>query len=495
MLFPILVLVSQEIGGPDAVLMSALVLPALLVLLNLGGAVEGALADEAGTDGRPGREAMAGMLRQVWAMDEMDTACLVLAIDDWTELSERLGREGAEDVHRRCAARLRATLRHDDLLADLGQGRFGIVLHPIPAARLGIRDELCDRLRAAIAEPIAIGGAAIRITASAGHAALRFTGRDAAASGLSPAAATVAGAEAALKEARTAGPNSVRAHVPGRDPDRTDGTPLAEEVAEALVTGAIRPWFQPQVDARNGALTGFEALARWQHPTLGLLGPSSFLGAVAEAGRLDALGRTMREGALDALRHWDRAGAVGITVSVNAAPEELRGTNYAEQVAWELDRHDVAPERLVVEVLETVAATARDDSIVTTLAALREKGVGIDLDDFGVGQASLMSIRRFGVERIKIDRSFVIGIDIDEGQKAMVAAIVSMAREMGLVTLAEGVETPQEAETLGAMGCGYLQGFAIGKPMPLAETLSWLAKRAAPPLRHEGPAPLLRPAE
>jgi EAL domain-containing protein (putative c-di-GMP-specific phosphodiesterase class I) len=264
-------------------------------------------------------------------------------------------------------------------------------------------------------------------------------------------------------------------------------------VDDALASGAIHPWFQPQIDARTGALTGFEALARWQHPGLGLLAPGHFLDAVAEAGRIPAMGLAIRRASLAALARWDAAGGRNITVSVNAAPEDLRDPGYAEALAWDLDRNEIAPERLVVEVLETVAATSSDDTILATLAALRQQGIGLDLDDFGIGQASLLSIRRFGIGRIKIDRSFVVGIDRDPGQKEMVGAILSMARELHLQTLAEGIETEGERDTLASMGCAYLQGFALGRPMPLDDTLGWMADRIGHGM---APAPdaVMRPA-
>jgi diguanylate cyclase len=472
-LFPVLVFVAYRFAGPEAVVAAAMLLPLLLVLARQGD--RHALPGVA----RPGREALLAMLDRIAGTGDMDSACLAIAIDDWDAIRARWGGDTAEGLRQDCAHRLRWALRGDDLLAEIGEGRFGVVLHPMPAARLAIREEIVDRLRAALSEPFVVDGATVRLTASAGHAALIQTGPDA-------AAATLAGAEAALEEARLAGPNSVRAHVPGRTAPRPNGSPLAEEVADALASGAILPWFQPQVDVRTGAVAGFEALARWQHPRLGLLGPGRFLDAVVEAGQVEALGTTIRAGAIAALRSFDRSGGARITVSVNASAEELRNPTYAEQIAWDLDRHDLQPGRLIVEVLETVAADASDDSVVATLAALRSQGVGIDLDDFGIGQASLASIRRYGVQRIKIDRSFVIGVDTDKGQQAVVSAIVSLGREMGITTLAEGVETPQERETLERLGCGWVQGFAIGKPMPLRETLDWLAAR--PPLKAEASA-------
>jgi EAL domain-containing protein (putative c-di-GMP-specific phosphodiesterase class I)/GGDEF domain-containing protein len=483
-LFPILILLAYQTGREGAVIATAMALPTLLALRNIGGAMAHPMHTSG--DRRPNRDTMAAMLDRIAAMAGMDTACFVLALDDREALVTRWGRDTALALHDRCRLRLEGSLRRGDLLADLGEGRFGVVLHPVEVARLGIREGIAARLCAVVAEPLIVGDATLRLTASVGHAALRQGGAD--------PASTLTGAESALEEALLAGPNSIRAHVPGRALTRPGEDPLAEEVAEALTSGAIRPWFQPQVDAVTGRVTGFEALARWHHPRLGLLGPARFLDAVAEAGRMEALGVAMRRHALAALATWDRHGADDITVSVNACADELRSPTYAEQVAWDLDTHDIAPSRLAIEVLETVAATARDDSIVATLGALRGQGVAIELDDFGVGQASLLAIRRYGVRRIKIDRSFVIGVDADGEQKAMVGAILSMAREMGIEALAEGVETEEERATLTAMGCAALQGFLIGKPMPLAETLRWLASREAG--RSDGPAErALRPAQ
>lgn len=475
-LFPILVLVSYDVGGPRAVVAAAMLLPSLLVLANIGIATPHAHIHEATAPAprgaKAGRRAMQAMLERIARMDGMDSACFLLGIDDWAEVTNRWGRESAQDIVDCCTRRLRGVLRQDDLLADLGGGVFGIVLRPIASARLGIRDGIADRLRTALSEPLLVDAATLRLTASAGHAALRPA---------TPETAVLAleGAECALEEARQAGQNMVRAFVPGTGSARTRGVALAEEVDGALEDGAICPWFQPQVDARTGRVSGFEALARWQHPALGLLAPQAFLDAVSEAGRLDALGGTIRRQAFDAFGKWLATGVDVMTVSVNASETELRNPGFADQVAWDLDLMDLAPERLVLEVLETVAANARDERVLATLKALRSHGIGLDLDDFGVGQASLLSIRRFGIGRIKIDRSFVMGVDADPEQQALVGAIVSMAREMGLRTLAEGVETEAERDMLVRMGCDDLQGFLIGKPMPLDETFGWLADQAA----------------
>jgi EAL domain-containing protein (putative c-di-GMP-specific phosphodiesterase class I)/GGDEF domain-containing protein len=476
-LFPILVLGAQATGRPSLVLAAAMVLPSLLVLQNAGVRARSVHVAPPRLAPSADRTTVVAMLDRIARMQGMETACFVLEIDDWSGIERRIGPETARDVLDECDRRLRAALRGDDLVADLDMATFGVVLHPISAARLGIRDAIADRLRAGLAAPILVGDTSLRLTASVGHAALGCMGE-------TDAETVLAGAWSALREARAAGPGAVRAHVPGRTGRGQTPSELTHDVPEALASRAIVAWFQPQIDARSGRVTGFEALARWDHPVHGLLTPDRFLEALEQAGRMEELSARIRQQAIEALIAWDDAGHGPLTVSVNAGEAELRSPDFAEHVAWDLDRAGVEPARLIVEVLESVAADARDDTILATLSALRSQGISLDLDDFGVGQASLLSIRRFGVRRIKIDRSFVIGIAEDVEQQAMVGGIVSLGRSMGLEALAEGVETQQQQATLLGLGCSFMQGFGIGKPMPLHDTFAWLAARetmATPP--------------
>jgi EAL domain-containing protein (putative c-di-GMP-specific phosphodiesterase class I) len=435
-LFPIMVLAAYALGGAEMVLAAAMVLPSLLALQAMGpktdhaSPLSPAITDHAIQS--PDRATLLAMLERIGAMPDMESACFVLEVDDWNTVERRIGTETARDL----------------------------------------RDECQKRLRAGLGAPILVGETSLRLTACVGHAAL-------AACGAASAEETITGATRALEEAKSAGPGSVRAFVAGTSGKQRTPSHLTEEVPAALASGAILAWFQPQIDMRTGAVAGFEALARWDHATLGLLGPGQFLASAENAGRIEEMGTRIRQLALEALHAWDAAGHVPLTVSVNACESELRNHSYAEQVAWDLDAAGIAPERLIIEVLESVAADAGDDAIMATLAALRSQGIGLDLDDFGVGQASLLSIRRFGVGRIKIDRSFVTGIDRDTEQQAMVGGIVSLGRTMGLEALAEGVETPQEEAALTQLGCTYVQGFGIAKPMPLSDTLKWLENRTS----------------
>jgi EAL domain-containing protein (putative c-di-GMP-specific phosphodiesterase class I) len=180
-----------------------------------------------------------------------------------------------------------------------------------------------------------------------------------------------------------------------------------------------------------------------------------------------------------AIKAWDSAGVHVPQVGVNFSAVELNNPRLIEKVKWELDRFNLTPDRLSVEILETVIAGAPDDQVTKNINGLVALGCRMDLDDFGTGHASISSIRRFAVNRIKIDRSFVMKADRDPEQQRMISAILTMAERMNLETLAEGVETVGEHALLAQLGCDHVQGFGIGKPMPFQETLDWISAHEA----------------
>jgi len=250
---------------------------------------------------------------------------------------------------------------------------------------------------------------------------------------------------------------------------------IADEVERALESGQVRAWFQPQVSSDTGEVTGFEALARWEHPERGLMSPVDFLPAIERAGLHPRLAEVMLHEALHALRLWDAEAGGVPTVSINLSQSELSDPSFPEKTKWALDRFDVTADRICFEILEDVVATGAGDVVTRNLAKLANMGCQIDLDDFGTGPTSITAIRRLSINRLKIDRSFITRLHEDKEQQKMVEAILTMAERLGLETVAEGVETVGEHARASQLGCTYIQGFAISRPLPLEKTLDWIA--------------------
>lgn len=482
---PALSLGAFWLGGEGALLGVALTMPLILSLARDGrGPVPG------GTDPVSGVLAEDGFVPRLEEICRncdnagLRTACLVVAPDDTEALIQRLSPADFEAVLRGMADRMQGVLRGGDVIARQGDLGFAIALHPVRHLDLESAIQVATRLQASIATASVIGGAALHVSASIGLT-LRHRAPDPSAVGL------LAAATRAAQAATRAGPGAIRAHTPAMDPAAPGGADLVRQAAEALENGQIEPWFQPQVSSDTGKVSGVEALARWQHPDHGLLMPADFLPTLIAEGLAARLGEVMLHGALGALRTWDDAGHNVPSVAVNFAQEDLADPRLADRIRWELDRFDLAPGRLTVEILETVVAGAPDDLVARSIDRLAALGCPIDLDDFGTGQASFTALRRFAISRLKIDRSFVTQCDRDPAQQKMVAAILSLAEQLDLDTLAEGVETVGEHALVAQLGCGHAQGFGIARPMPAGDMGDWLSAHAArlsppPPVRRSG---------
>ncbi|MGP3698360.1 putative bifunctional diguanylate cyclase/phosphodiesterase [Rhodobacter sp. NSM] len=468
---PTATLLAYWLGGERPLVLVALGLP---LLYAAGGAFR---------DARPPavREGLALRPQVIAALDHVlraheatgrTTGCLVLQFDAMDKLLDRHGRAAQSEVLARSGERLCSALREGDTVARLEGGGLAVALHPVRRLDLESMAQLAARLQAAVAPPISLEGTKLYVTCSIGFCLAERT----------PAptgAALLDAAQVAADEAARNGPGAVRGYAPEMARKRADRDAFREVLETALDAGQFVAWFQPQIRTPDGGIGGFEVLARWQHPERGLVMPAKFLPAIEDAGLSERLGEVMLYQALTALRLWDRAGIRVPSVAVNFSDSELRNPRLVDRLKWELDRFELSPSRLSVEILETVVAEGASDVVVHNIAGLASLGCGIDLDDFGTGHTSITTIRRFALRRLKIDRSFVTRADSDSDQQTMLAAIISMARQLGLETVAEGVETPGELTMLTKLGCGYLQGYEIARPMPLADATAWLQDRRA----------------
>ncbi len=469
---PALFLGAFWIGGEGMLLFLAIIFPALLALAGLATRPDDLSRWPAdAVTGLPLREALLNHLdrglSRVAKGTDYQQVCMALEVDDALQLRERHGHAAGDHIMRETGLRLREMLRPEDLVVSLGYGKFGLALRGGSRMDLEAMIQISTRLQNMVSQPISVDGARILVTACAGFVLPSRAPSQ-------TADAYLLAAENALENAQKAGPGSLRAYTASMHRKPVSAEFAGKELLTALEEGQITAWFQPQISTDTGALSGFEALARWQHPEKGQISPAIFLPIMAAAGLLERLGEVMLFKSLSALRDWDRAGLAVPNVSVNLSADELRNPNLFDKIRWELDRFDIAPERLTLEILENVVANAEDDVATRNIAALSSLGCRIDLDDFGTGHASITNIRRFDVHRIKIDRSFITHVDTDRDQQNMVAAILTMAERLGVETLGEGVETPGEHAMLAQLGCDHVQGYYIGKPMPFEATADWI---------------------
>lgn len=470
---PAMSLLAFWLGGELALITTSAALPLLyLAGQRFGG---GVMLPRDAVSGILQRRTFEELTEQVFQRARSQgrlSATFFIAIEEFDQLIERYGHAAADTIVRQSGQRLVSALQDDDNIGKMGEARFAICMAPVRQLDLELCIQLAGRVQAALEEPISVDGVTVYLTASVGFClSTRAPGPD--------GAAWLAAAATALRIAQQHGPSSIRAFSDQMRRETENRAELREDVTIALDGGQIQPWFQPQISTDTGQITGFEALARWNHPVRGMILPSDFLPAIEEAGLLERLAEVMMYHSFAALKAWDSSGTEVPQIGVNFAGGELANPRLIDKITWELDRFDLSPNRLAVEVLETVVASTPDDVITRNINALGKLGCRIDLDDFGTGNASIASIRRFSVSRIKIDRSFVMKADRDPDQQRMIGAILTMAERLGVETLAEGVETVGEHVLLAQLGCDHVQGFGIARPMPFEQTLDWIARHNA----------------
>ncbi|MEX0283671.1 MAG: putative bifunctional diguanylate cyclase/phosphodiesterase [Paracoccaceae bacterium] len=473
---PAMTLAAWWLGGEAALIGTALGLPLVYALSGLHTrwpAFSGPPRD--GLTGLVQRAGFETKLARVFADTGATggrSACFLVDLPDLPSTTEAHGQAVADAIVTQTAERLTGALQKDGTLARIGDGRFAICLEPGAAMDLELAIQLAGTLHTAVEMPITVNGATHYPACAIGFCLRSQVMGD-------QPLDWMAAAQEALSEARRAGPSAIHAYSQELQQRTRMRADLRAEAAAALDNGQIRPWFQPQVSTDTGKVTGFEALARWVHPMHGMIPPDTFLPILQEAGLLERLGEVVLRLSLEAVCNWDKAEVSVPRVGVNFAGDELNNPRLTDRIRWELDRLDLSADRLSVEILETVVCDSPGDRIARNIAGLAAMGCRIDLDDFGTGNASLASVKRFSVSRLKIDRGFVMKADRDQQQQQMIAAILTMAERLGLETLAEGVETPGEHALLAQLGCDHVQGFGIGRPMPFDATLDWIRTHEA----------------
>ena len=387
-------------------------------------------------------------------------AVLFIDLDNFKVVNDSLGHGAGDKLLVELAQRLRHAIRPSDTIARFGGDEFVVLCEDIAQARDAVL--VSQRIVDATAAPFRLHGRDMYVTASVGVALAIDC--DATPETL------LRDADAAMYRAKERGPGRVEVFdeaLRARILERLD---LENGLRRALRNDELRVYYQPQMSLSDGHMVAVEALVRWEHPDRGLLEPADFVPLAEETGMIVEIGRWVLGEACRQIAEWRKAG-VGLDVAVNVSARQLAQPDIVEEVAAVLGESGLPPDALCLEITES--AVMRDpESALATLALVKELGVKVALDDFGVGFSSLAQLKEMlPLHALKVDRSFITGIADDDRNSAIVAAVVMMATTLGLTAVAEGVETAAQADQARALGCDVSQGYFFTAPEP-AELLA-----------------------
>ncbi len=399
-------------------------------------------------------------------------AVCIVDVDDFKAINDTAGHATGDALLAALAARLSKSVRDGDLVARIGGDEFALVLTNVhETAEV---DDALMAIRAALAAPFEIDGASQPASASLGSA---LAPRDGA-----TAEALLTSADIALNKAKALGRGHHVAFEPAFREALQTRVRTSADVVTAIEKGEMELYYQPIVRAATTAPAGFEALLRWNHPERGLLAPAAFATAFEDPRAASAIGRYVIETSFAQAAEWRRREIAFDKISINLATADFHSGKLEEALEAALNRHAIPPSCIGLEITENIFLGSASDDVERTLQRLRRIGFEIAFDDFGTGYASLTHLRRFPIDRIKIDRSFVSAITTDSGDRAIVCAMIAMAHGLGLRVTAEGIDHPATLELLSRLGCHEAQGYLLGRPMPAAEAEKHLARWTASPV-------------
>jgi diguanylate cyclase len=375
-------------------------------------------------------------------------AVVVLDLDRFKLINDSLGHHAGDELLCEVAVRLKGAIRAVDSIARLGGDEFVIVFDG-PATRAETLD-LGQRLLKVMEPSMRLLGIDVHVSPSIGIA---FYPRDGA-----TIDALLAHADAAMYHAKERGRNNVQCYTESMGTVTHERVKLESELHEALHGSQFELHYQPKVDTATGRINSAEALIRWRHPQRGLLLPAEFIPVADECGLLDAIGEWVLREACRQGSIWQQRGPRALRVAVNLAPSQFRLVDLAGQIRRALDGSGLDPALLEIELTETAVMSDAEES-VHILEAISRMGVLVSVDDFGTGYSSMSYLRRFPIDKLKIDRCFVEHMTARPEDASIVGAIISLAHSLRLKVIAEGVETPEQLQLLAQLGCDQYQGF------------------------------------
>ncbi|MDW7748131.1 EAL domain-containing protein [Halomonas sp.] len=401
-----------------------------------------------------------GALKDSYRSDQFG-ALLYLDLDNFKQVNDTLGHHAGDQLLLQVASRLGGVLRATDTLARLGGDEFAVLLHDLgrePQRVAVVAERIAHKLLGVLQAPINLAGSSVTMTGSIGITLYRDHG--------TTLDEILQQADMALFQAKRAGRDTLRFFDPAMQAQLHARARLEADLRQALARDEFLLHYQPQVDA-DRRMIGVEALLRWQHPERGMVSPGDFIPLAEENRLIVPIGGWVLEAACRQLMAWAGDPATAdLTVSVNVSPQQFREAAFVDHVLATLARTGARPERLKLEVTESLFVQDRDEAR-ETMRRLREHGVTFALDDFGTGYSSLSYLKRLPLDQIKIDQSFVRDLLEDEASAAIVASTIALSESLQLEVIAEGVETEAQRAWLAAHGCHAFQGYLFGRPGPV----------------------------
>jgi diguanylate cyclase (GGDEF)-like protein/PAS domain S-box-containing protein len=393
-------------------------------------------------------------------------AVLFIDLDRFKIINDTLGHESGDALLREVAKRLTANLRAADTVARLGGDEFVVLVEEVsdPQYLAGIAQKLIS----ALSTGFPVHGQEYHVTASIGVSTFPDDGVD--------LQTLLKNADIAMYRAKEQGRNAFRFYSAQMNVHSMERLTLESSLRRALERHELTLHYQPQVHLRSGDITGMEALVRWQHPELGLVAPDQFIQIAEETGLIVPIGEWVLHTACQAQRTWHEMGIQDVSVAVNLSPRQFVHGDLGKEILRALQRTGCPPNRLELEITEGMVMHSPERA-VELMNALKDMGVAVAIDDFGTGYSSLAYLKRFPIDSLKIDRSFILDIPGDKGDAAITQAVIAMAHSLGLKVIAEGVETRAQFNFLRKHRCDEMQGYYFSRPLPLEQATSLLQQR------------------
>ena len=389
-------------------------------------------------------------------------ALLFIDLDRFKNVNDTLGHAAGDELIRQVAERISAVTRPTDMLARLGGDEFLLVVNDVPngdAAR-----STAQRVVETLRMPFALDRQAVYISCSVGIACYPDHGID--------FQTLLKRADAAMYDAKASGRNGIAVFSDSGERTRdTAGLALESQLHAAIDNNELEVFYQPQFDITTGDIVGAEALVRWRHPQYGLLEPGSFLSVAEESGLITDIDRLVRTCAFAQARQWQDSGK-SFRIAVNVAARELHSADLAERLLAEVVTAGLSPDSVEVEITDRVVID--NVALSDLLASLHDAGLRVAIDDFGTGTSVLGRLHRCPVQTLKIDRSFIRDIEADDEEAVVVAALVGLARSMGISTVVEGIENVHQLNAVRACGADLAQGFLLSRPVPASQVTALL---------------------